>query len=74
MILNYPQPPIVSYILLNARNFNTRAGIYTKFIFIEEEVTWNLFFIIFPIIIISFLACLYCLKKHQPKDTPLLKN
>jgi len=69
MSLNYKKPPIITYILLNARNFNTRAGIYTKFIFIQDEETWAAFFIASPIVLVLIVACGFALKKHQPKET-----
>ncbi len=67
MKMNYKKPPIVTYILLNARNFNTRSEIYTKFVFMKDEQTWMGFYITAPILLVFIVGFGWLLKKYQPK-------
>jgi hypothetical protein len=66
--MNYKKPPIVTYILLNARNFNSRAGIYTKFVFLKDERTWMGFYISAPIFFALIIGFGCMLKKYQPNE------
>jgi hypothetical protein len=50
---------------LNARNFNSRAGIYTKFVFLKDEHTWIGFYISAPIFLTFIVGFGYMLKKYQ---------
>jgi hypothetical protein len=68
MLLNYEQPPVVIYILLNARNFNVATGIYAKFVFLKDQITWTGFYIGLAIFITSFTLLAIATRKCQPPD------
>jgi uncharacterized protein YneF (UPF0154 family) len=71
MTLNYDKPPILTYIMLNARNLNTKASIYTKFVFLQKEMTWVGFYIGMPLILLFFIAFGFLLKKYQPQQVKI---